>query len=301
VALWIGLGFTMSALLYDPGFAVLTRRLGPLSRRGITAMTLVGGFASTVFIPLTHVLIERLGWRDALLALAFVNLAVCAAIHLFAIPSERNRPATALAAAAGPSPTAARRVFGKLAFWGMVGAGIIHGALFTGFSVHLIPLLVERGFSLTAAVAGFSLIGPAQVGARILIALSEGFLTMRAIGLITTALPAVAFALLAALAPGSWLVVLFFALYGAANGMMTIVRAVLPIEIFGRADYGAIQGMIGAPAILSKAAGPFLFGLVWAWSGGYGAVIALGLAMAVALLICFAATVFTARPEPRHD
>jgi MFS family permease len=64
VALWIGLGATMSAVLYEPAFAVLTRRLGPLARRGITAMTLVGGLASTAFIPITHVLIERFGWRD---------------------------------------------------------------------------------------------------------------------------------------------------------------------------------------------------------------------------------------------
>src|ERR671926_1555765 len=69
VLIWLGLGATMSAILYDPGFAVLTHRLGPLARRGITAMTLVGGLASTVFFPLSHVLIEALGWRGALLAL----------------------------------------------------------------------------------------------------------------------------------------------------------------------------------------------------------------------------------------
>ncbi|MFL5215825.1 MAG: MFS transporter, partial [Microvirga sp.] len=58
VLIWIGLGATMSAILYEPGFAVLTHRLGPLSRRGITVMTLVGGLASTVFLPLSYALIE---------------------------------------------------------------------------------------------------------------------------------------------------------------------------------------------------------------------------------------------------
>ena len=70
VALWVLFGATMSAVLSEPGFAVLQRRLGPLARRGITFMTLVGGLASTVFIPLTHLLVEGLGWRPALLALA---------------------------------------------------------------------------------------------------------------------------------------------------------------------------------------------------------------------------------------
>ena len=82
----------------------------------------------------------------------------------------------------------------------------------------------------------------------------------------------------------------------AANGMMTVVRGVLPSEIFGRADYGTIQGMIAAPTTLARAAGPLLFGLVWSWSGGYGAVVALGLALAVAALISFATTVYAARP-----
>src|SRR5689334_3782038 len=73
LAIWIGIGFAMSATLYEPGFSVLSRSLGSSSRRGITAMTLVGGFASIVFIPLMHGLIDHLGWRGALLALAGLN------------------------------------------------------------------------------------------------------------------------------------------------------------------------------------------------------------------------------------
>jgi hypothetical protein len=106
-----------------------------------------------------------------------------------------------------------------------------------------------------------------------------------------------AFAILTFVLGGSWLAFLFAAIYGAANGMMTIVRAVLPIELFGRADYGAIQGMISAPAILSKATGPFLFGLLWAWSGGYDVPVVVALAMATALLLCFAVAVYPGKTE----
>jgi predicted MFS family arabinose efflux permease len=294
LALWVGLGLAMSATLYEPGFAVVTRAVGPLSRRAITIMTLVGGLASTVFIPIAHVLIETLGWRTALMALGGINIAICAVIHACAIPSEpavNDRPSTTQAPAWAPS--AARRVLRSVAFWGFVATAVLHGALFTGFAVHLIPLLVEQGFDLDVAVAAFSLIGPAQVAARVVIAMSERRMGMRSIGLVTVALPVGAFALLAFVAPGSGLVIVFAALYGAANGMMTVVRAILPSEIFGRADYVAIQGMIAAPTTMARAAGPFLFGLVWSWTGGYGTVIALGLALAIAALISFAATVFT--------
>jgi predicted MFS family arabinose efflux permease len=298
LAVWIGLGFAMSAVLYEPGFAVLTQIVGPLARRAITAMTFLGGLASTVFIPLTHVFIEALGWRMALVALAAINVAVCGAIHASMIPAHhRGSNPIPVAFPEAQTPGTARRVLKSVAFWGFVATAVLHGALFTGFSVHLIPLLVERGFSLEVAVAAFALIGPAQVLARIIIAVGERRFSMRGIGLVTIALPVAAFALLALVRPGSGLVAVFAALYGAANGLMTVVRAVLPTEIFGRADYGAIQGMIAAPATFSKAVGPFLFGLVWAWSGGYDAVVALGFGLALTALIAFVATVYLAKSD----
>jgi predicted MFS family arabinose efflux permease len=286
----------MSATLYEAGFAVLTRAVGPLSRRAITAMTLVGGLASTVFLPVTHLLIESFGWRTALIALAGINIAVCAVIHASVIPLG-TRAKDTQSPAPGAGPSSARRVLRSVAFWGFMATAVLHGALFTGFSVHLIPLLVERGFELGVAVAAFSLIGPAQVAARIVIALSERRLSMRSIGLLTIMIPVAAFALLRFVEAGSALVVVFALLYGAANGMMTVVRGVLPAEIFGRADYGTIQGMLAAPTTMARAAGPFLFGLVWSWSGGYGAVVTLGLALALAALIAFAATVYRTRAE----
>jgi hypothetical protein len=114
---------------------------------------------------------------------------------------------------------------------------------------------------------------------------------------VTIALPVVAFGLLTVVFPGTGLVAVFAAVYGAANGMMTVVRAVLPMEIFGRGDYGAIQGMIAAPATFSKAVGPFLFGLIWAWSGSYDAVILVALIIALVALTAFATAVYTASTD----
>jgi MFS family permease len=157
----------------------------------------------------------------------------------------------------------------------------------TGIPIHLIPLLVERGFSLNAAVAAFSVIGPAQVAARFAMAAGERFLSLRWTGLITMALSVVAFALLPLIPPGSWWIAVFAGIYGAFNGMMTIIRALLPPELFGRADYGAIQGMIAMPVRLSMATTPFLFGALWAWRGSYDAVMALCLIMALCSLGAF--------------
>ncbi|HZB62488.1 MAG TPA: MFS transporter [Microvirga sp.] len=286
--LWIGLGASMSAVFYEPGFAVLAQRLGFLARRGITFMTLVGGFASTVFIPLTHLLIAHYGWRGALLVLAGLNVLLCAIPHALSIPRAPVRSAFfSDPQASRPAASNPRRVLRQPAFWCFVVTSVLQGMISTGIPIHLIPLLVERGFSLEAAVAAFSVIGPAQVAARFAMAVGERFLSLRWVGVITMALSVVAFVLLPLVPPGSWWIAVFAGIYGAFNGMMTIIRALLPPELFGRGDYGAIQGMIAMPVRLSMATTPFLFGALWVWWGNYDAVMALCLIMALCSLGAF--------------
>jgi MFS family permease len=89
--IWLGMGAATSALFYEAGFAVLALNLGLLARRGITIITLVAGFASTVFIPLLHVLIDRFGWRDTILAMAALNIGICAVLHASSIPTAPAR------------------------------------------------------------------------------------------------------------------------------------------------------------------------------------------------------------------
>ena len=79
-AIYALMGVAMAMLLYDPAFAVVTAAFKADARKAITAITLAGGFASTIFMPLAHLLIELFGWRDSLLMLAGVNLALGAAI-----------------------------------------------------------------------------------------------------------------------------------------------------------------------------------------------------------------------------
>ena len=171
----------------------------------------------------------------------------------------------------------------------------MHNALFTGFAIHLVPLLVERGLTLAGAVAAFTLVGPAQVGGRIVIAVGERAFSMRAVGLLACGLAVAAFLLLPFVRPEPWFVVVFALIYGAGNGIMTIVRAVLPAEIFGRLDYGAIQGMMNAPTMIARASAPFAFGALWAIGGSYDLVIWVSIAMAIASAIVFAALVLPSR------
>jgi len=287
VLIWIGMGAATSAVFYEAGFAVLALNLGLLARRGITIITLVAGFASTVFIPLLHVVIDAYGWRGSILAMAALNLGICAVLHAFSIPASPERPRHRAADKAPLPASNLHRVLANPIFWLFVATNILQGIISTGIPVHLIPIMLERGFSLDAAVAAYAVIGPAQVAARFLTGFGERAMSLRGIGVATMALSALAFLLLPFIPAGSWLILGFAGLYGAANGMITIVRALLPPELFGRDDYGAIQGMIAMPVRIAMAGAPFAFGALWAWRGSYDAVLFSCLGMALGSLVAF--------------
>ena len=123
--IWVFIGARLAGVLYEPAFAVITATLGADARRGITAMTLVGGFASTVFMPLTQYRIAAMGWRQALLVLGGLNLVVCLPLHVLFVPNaSASRPAEKPPAAQETVSTTQEmttimrsRVFWGLALW----------------------------------------------------------------------------------------------------------------------------------------------------------------------------------------
>src|SRR5690606_12684833 len=90
-ATFAAIGFLHAATLYEPAFAVIARRAGPGNApRGIAALTLWGGFASTVFIPLIQVLLDEFGWRGALSILGAINVVLCGGLYFLAIDPARD-------------------------------------------------------------------------------------------------------------------------------------------------------------------------------------------------------------------
>jgi MFS family permease len=101
-AAWAVLGVAAAMLLYEPAFAVIYASFESNARKAITALTLVAGFASTVFWPLTQALVSGLGWRHTLLALGIMNLAICLPLHTALLPSRGAQRARRDAARGAP-------------------------------------------------------------------------------------------------------------------------------------------------------------------------------------------------------
>lgn len=298
--LFAGIGLVQAMTLYEPAFAVVARRFRENARGGITALTLWGGFASTVFVPLTQLLLDNFGWRQALIVLGLINLTLCATVYLVTINPKAD-PEPVAPAAGDPSQALAGRQAVRWAmtqpvFWGLTIAFAVFMGTHAALIFHLYPLLLERGYDTATTVAALAIIGPAQVAGRIVVWLFAANATIRAIGMATVLLFPLGLALLFFGNLGFLAPALFAVIYGAGNGIFTIVRGTAVPEMLTRQAYGAINGAMAAPATILRALGPFAAALLWAWGGSYSTVLLAVTVGAVLVAVSFWGAALARRP-----
>lgn len=247
VAAFALLGVAHALALYEPAFRTIVDWC-PDERprsRAMLGITIVGGFASTVFLPFTGWLLMRSSWREAVLVLAMISASVLVPIRFVLPLSNRERVRTT------SEPSAMPRSATRLAF-GLA----MHSLASTGVSIYLMWHLVERGDTLVAAAAIAGLAGAAQVPGRIVsgvarrIVGSARFLPLLLLAQATTLVGVVS-------ANGTIATACILA-FGAASGMMTLERATILVEWYGRATFGAHQGRLTAATSTARAVSPFV-------------------------------------------
>jgi len=288
---WAAMGVASTLALNTPASIALAQVTGARARQAIAILAIVGGFASTVFWPLSGVLEPLVGWRGTLLIYAGLHLVVCLPVHLLMLPGRPLPHATAAAAApaAGLSAAESRRTFLLLAVAFSCGAFI-----FTGFIVHAIGVLRGLGHDPATALLLGSLIGPAQVGVRAIELTFGHRYSIMSSALFAAAVLPLGLGL-AWLAGGNLAIaVLCLMAYGVANGLKAVLRATLPLALFGRAQFGTVMGRLALPQGIVSAAAPPVVAAVMANFGAEGVLALCTVIAAVAL----AATVALARTSP---
>ena len=255
-AAWSLLGVGMGIGLYDSAFATLTAIHKHEARTSITGITLFAGFASTVGWPLSALMETQFGWRGACFGWAALHF--CLALPLNALLPQGTH------ARAKPESTekTTALTFGPESLQ-MVLLGFVFAITWfnsAAMAVHLPRLLEATGTTSVAAVAAGALIGPAQVGARIV-----EFTLLRKVNPLTSSRVAVLAHPLGAailMIAGGPAAAIFTILHGGGNGILTIVKGTLPLTLFGPVGYGLRQGIISFPARVLQAFAPLLFGFV---------------------------------------
>jgi MFS family permease len=273
------LGVAHALALYEPAFrAVIDWFETDRERsRALLVVTSIGGFASTVFLPATTFLVGRYGWRCTALILTLILGVVNLSVRP-ALPRHRPRP---VGAHFGDKEAVATSMAVHLLAVGVA----LQSFATTGITVYLVWHLVERDVPLSKAATFAGLAGAAQVAGRLI------FWPLQRLVRPDWRLPVLlalhACALIGIARGANATPLLWVALFGVTGGMMTLERAALTVEWFGRENFGTQSGQINSLALIARAASPLLI----AWLHGtmsYGSAFSW---LAVLMLLSLGATI----------
>lgn len=302
--LWVG-GFALASGLtfYTVTFVVVANWFERRRGAALALLTLLGGLASPIFIPLAGTLIPRLGWRDTLMVLAVVQLGVALPLHALVVRrhpedlglrpdgADRGSPPASSPTTGLPLGRALRRT----AFWTLTAAYALAMLASTVLLVHSVAYLIGRNYD---AVLAADIVGPVGLaslpGRFILNVLSDRVGPQRLLGLCLVA-QAVGVALLLHGTTLGWLAA-YVLVYGAAFGAISPLRASVMADHFGRQAFGAITAVQGVPIALAGGVGPLAAGWLYDRVGNYGLAFWL---CAGAFLLAGLGVLLT--PQPPHD
>jgi predicted MFS family arabinose efflux permease len=280
-AVWTLLGAGLAGTLYNPVFAVVTRRFPHDFRRAIITLTFLGGLASTVFIPLSAWLIAAMGWRHALWVLAALQLFVCAPLHAIHLRDAPRRP-VGVAAVATSSPS----VYLRSAPFLLIGVFVVGMMGVTAaLPPHMISLLRGTGLAEAWVIAIPASIGLVQVLGRLLLFFFEHHFDLHLANRLIPMLIPLGLAALLAGAGYAPAALLFVLLYGLGNGMMTIVKGTAIAQYVNREHVASLNGALSLPSAIARAIAPLLLGVLWTPQGGYAVGLWMLLIVSVAAVL----------------
>lgn len=286
---WAIMGLAMGSGLYDAAFGTAGRLFGATARSAIIQIALWGGFASTVFWPLSSLLVGHIGWRGACLAFAALHLSVCLPLYLLAVPRPADTHVHDVKAMAAVRPEG-----GEIPIYLALGFVVTcEMAIVAMMSVHMQTILIGRGMTAAAAVALSTVVGPSQVIARLL----ELTIGRRWPPYVSMALGVVGVSI------GIGLIVSNFGLnlpalmiYGAGLGVVSITTGTVPLAIFGPVRYPPLMGRIRRVSLVIQALAPAIGALLLSHIG----VNALLAFIAVLTLACLVVCLWLAQQAHRY-
>jgi MFS family permease len=295
VAALIVIEIAANLVQYGAAFALLVQASPRTAQRSITYLTLIAGFASTIFWPITTALHAHLSWQNVYLVFAGLNLLVCLPLHAWlsyglAQGKSQKQNGTAQVVEGCLSPDV--RQFGfKLMVVGFSLQSLVSAAIL----VHMVPLLSGLGLGATAAIVG-TLFGPSQVLSRFANMVLGGNLPPLALATIAATLIPGGVLILTLTAPSVAGAMAFAVVFGLGNGLFSIVTGTLPLMLFGSSGYGRLQGKVMAARLILSATAPFALAFAMAHIGTLWS-----LTITTALGACaIVAFVGIARLERRH-
>lgn len=277
-AVWTGLGLAMAAVLYEPAFVAIATWFRRYRGRALTIITFVGGFASVIYIPVAAWLVETYGWRTAALALAAILAVTTIPPHALLlrrrpsdiglVPDGSTEPAVPGTAPVLEASVPLRAAVHSASFRWLTTGFCLAFVVNVAVTVHLIPYLLDHGFSTGFAAWAAGLVGVMALPGRLIFTplgdrVPRRFVTAAIFGVQTIAIATLL------LVPATFGVVAFVVLFGLGFGAITPARAALVAEMYGTRDYGGISGVLALFVTGARALAPVSAGLLYTFFGRY--------------------------------
>jgi MFS family permease len=259
VIVLVAMQMASTTILYAAAFAALVELGGRGAQKSITHLTLIAGFASTVFWPFTGVLAESFSWQQIFLVFAALHIVMCVPLHLWLAAHSKHRRVAhgtdggSRHAEIRPAlPSELQRYASALLLFGFA----IEGFILSGVLLHVVPMLEALGLAAVSLLVT-SLFGPSQVLSRVVNMLFGKGLRQTHLAIIAAGLLPSGLVALAATAPSPLGAVVFAILFGLGSGLTSIVAGSLPLELFGTRRYGTRLGSLSSARQIAAALAPF--------------------------------------------
>ena len=295
LASWLLLGPAGAMTFYEPAFVAVDQWFGAQRRgRAIAVLTLIGGLAGPIFLPLTGFLVDTIEWRPTTrvlaLILGLVGVTTAAVLPRRLGDTQTRRLVPRFRELAG------ERRFVLFTISVVLSFGALQALFF-----HRIAVFEDAGFSVgfVAAWAGIaSLMSfPGRFGAPLLRGRFGGlwlhaFLSLALAGSVVFMI----------LAETTSMMVWHFVLFGVAFGALLPLRALIMGRWYSGSGYGSIMGAQWSLAAMAGAAAPWLVGVGRDLTGDYDTPMffVLGTFLVAAVLTMLARAVPASRPPEEH-
>jgi MFS family permease len=274
-AVLAGIGLTGAMVLYQPAFAVVVSWFDPVRRgQALLAITVVAGFASAIFLPLTGALVDAYGWRHTLLILAALHGLSTVPLHALVIRKARHPHATVRHASSDDRAPVIRAALHDRRFWLLAVAFVAHGAAMSAMTVHLVGFLTSADHPATFAATVAGLLGVLSVTGRIVLTGAQRRVRTTTVVAAIFAIQAVAALSLPLIAGTRLGAILGVVAFGLGFGIASLATPALLADRYGTVAYATIAGILTVPITFARAGGPLGAAALHTATGGYRPVLA---------------------------
>ncbi len=231
-------------------------------QRAVVRLTILGAFASPIFLPLTAWLSSELGWRGTLRIQALL------AASVFLIAAALRSPHTPDPTSGKPCPNRRGQIWPALTTawrsplvrrW--VLASVISGAAIDVILVYQVPIMVAAGLPIGAAATISGARGFAQLGGRIPLSPILAKLGTKPTILIALGI-ALAGTLLLLVSNNIILAIGYSLLAGVSLGALSTLQGIYTNELVGDENLSMLMGAQQAVFAIGGALGPVIAGAI---------------------------------------